>query len=360
MKTGLLILAGAIICLGAAGLGLALGKAKDGSHQAAAVPATTSGTDVGRPILPASSGGLRLPLDCVPGQTCVIQNYVDVDPGPGVRDHRCGSRTYEGHNGTDFRLPDEAARLRGLAVLAAMDGVVQRVRDGVPDISVIERGLAAVEGQECGNGVIIAHGDGLTTQYCHMASGSVSVASGQTVRAGDPIGRVGMSGQTEYPHLHFTVRDHDRVVDPFAPSEAQPVCSASPGRTLWAAETAQALAYHERSVLNAGFAGAPPSMASIEGGGLPLPTGDSAVLVAYVRAIGLKAGDVERLTVIDPKGEVVATTRSDPLASNRAQQMVFAGRRARAGGWAAGVYTATYVVEAEGQTVLERRFSLTL
>ena len=360
MKTGLLILAGVSICLGAAGIGLALGKSRNSGDTAAATPVAGPREDVGQTIMPTLTGGLVIPLDCTPGEACVIQNYIDADPGPGVQDHRCGSRTYEGHNGTDFRLLNEAARLRGVAVLAAMDGVVQRIRDGVPDVSVVERGLAAVEGQECGNGVIIQHRDGLTTQYCHLAAGSVGVAPGHTVRAGDPVGRVGMSGQTEYPHLHFTVRENDAVVDPFAPSGDQTACTAAPGRTLWSAEAAPELAYHERSVLNAGFTEVAPSMGSIESGELTPPTAGSPALIAYIRAIGLNAGDVEQLTITDPRGQVVAANRSNPLTSNRAQQMIFAGRRARAGDWAAGTYTASYSVEAGGRTVLERRFSFTL
>src|ERR1700709_1750672 len=77
-----------------------------------------------------------LPAQCTLGQTCFIQNYQDHDPTTGVRDYHCGSRTYDTHNGTDFRIPDMAVQKRGVSVLSVADGVVDRLRDGMQDISV--------------------------------------------------------------------------------------------------------------------------------------------------------------------------------------------------------------------------------
>ena len=63
---------------------------------------------------PAHSFELNSPVDCALGETCFIQNYVDRDPGPGVRDARCGPRSYNGHKGTDFSVPDVATMKRGI------------------------------------------------------------------------------------------------------------------------------------------------------------------------------------------------------------------------------------------------------
>ena len=76
------------------------------------------------------------PVACEIGRTCVIQQYVDHDPGPGARDYTCGTLVYDGHTGTDIRVPDLAAQRAGVDVLAAADGAVLRTRDGMADVSV--------------------------------------------------------------------------------------------------------------------------------------------------------------------------------------------------------------------------------
>ncbi|MCG6904806.1 MAG: M23 family peptidase, partial [Rhodobacter sp.] len=57
---------------------------------------------------PAASQPLRLdlPIDCVIGDSCFVQNYVDRDPGPGAVDFACHGLTYDGHQGTDIALTD--------------------------------------------------------------------------------------------------------------------------------------------------------------------------------------------------------------------------------------------------------------
>src|SRR5687767_11532042 len=51
-----------------------------------------------------ASKTLEFPVACSLGETCAIQNYVDLDEGPGAKDFKDGTRSYDGHNGTDIRL----------------------------------------------------------------------------------------------------------------------------------------------------------------------------------------------------------------------------------------------------------------
>lgn len=303
---------------------------------------------------------LALPIACVVGQTCEIQNYVDRDPGPGSKDYRCGTRTYEGHSGLDIRLRDLAAQRRGVDVLAAADGKVLRVRDGVADISVKDLGAAAVKNQECGNGLVIEHAGGLSTQYCHMAKGSLKVKPGDLVKVGQPIGRVGLSGNTEYPHLHLTVKKGDVVIDPFAPDPGGKSDQCGSGSDLWRPDARAALAYKTRVVLNAGFVTGPITMQQLETGDLKAPAGDPPALVAYTRALGLKAGDIASLTLIDPSGRVLAASPRDVLPRDQAQRLVYVGKPRPATGWTKGRYKALYKVERGGAVVLERGFDLAL
>ncbi|WP_225704042.1 M23 family metallopeptidase [Bradyrhizobium cenepequi] len=302
---------------------------------------------------------LGLPVGCEIGQTCYIQNYVDDDPSQSSRDYKCGTLTYDRHNGTDFRVPSLAAQRSGVDVLASASGRVLRARDGVPD-AVGKPAREAVRDVECGNGIVIEHPGGWETQYCHMANGSLAVKPGDDVARGQRLGRIGLSGLTEYPHLHFTVRYRGAMVDPFAYGAAPGSCGG--GESLWQPAFRAQLAYQDRAVLNAGFMSGPPTMELIEEARADEQSlsANSPALVAFVRAIGLKAGDVQGLVIKDPQGQVLAENRAAPLQSNKAQYMLFAGKKRPPNGWDHGTYKATYTVERDGKVVLEKRLELAL
>lgn len=300
-----------------------------------------------------------LPIACELGSSCVIQNYVDVDLSSASRDYQCGTRTYDGHNGTDFRLPSMAAQQAGVDVLAAAAGRVVRRRDGIPDVSVRSAGEAAVRDVECGNGVVIEHAAGWQTQYCHLARGSLRVEVGDRVAARQPVGRVGLSGLTEYPHLHFIVRHRGATIDPFA-YEASPQ-SCGGGHMLWEPGLRPQLAYRPRWALNTGFSTGSVTMAALESGQTEQQPGiDAPALVAYARGIGLKAGDIQTIVLSGPSGQVLAKHQAEPLARHQAQSLIFAGFRKPPAGWSQGTYRAKYLISRDGSTVFERDFEILL
>jgi hypothetical protein len=306
----------------------------------------------------AQTVSLRLPVACEIGSTCFVQHYVDRDPSPGATDYQCGTLTYDDHTGTDIRVPTLAAQQAGVDVVAPASGKVLRVRDGMEDVSVRGRGRDSVQNVECGNGLVIDHGQGWETQYCHMAKGSLAVKPGDMVTVGRKLGRIGLSGMTEFPHLHFTVRRDGKVVDPFAYGAPEQSCGG--GTSLWDPSIRQALAYEAGKVLNTGFATGPVEMAEIESGaaGRETPRADSPALVAFVRAIGLKGGDEQILTLFGPNGQVMAENRAPPLDRNKAQWMMFAGKRQPDGGFRPGVYRAVYRVMRDGRPAIERSFEV--
>lgn len=65
-----------------------------------------------------------------------------------------------------------------------------------------------------GNTVIIDHGGGITTLYLHIMNGGLLVKEGQKVNAGDVIAKVGSTGLSTGPHLHFEVRVNGERQDP--------------------------------------------------------------------------------------------------------------------------------------------------
>jgi murein DD-endopeptidase MepM/ murein hydrolase activator NlpD len=300
-----------------------------------------------------------LPIACEVGATCFIQNYFDSDPSSAARDYYCGDRTNDGHDGTDFRLPSLEQQRAGVDVLAAAAGIVVSVRDGMPDLSIREAGSELVRGRECGNGVLLAHRNGWVTQYCHMARDSIRVKPGQRVEAGTPIGRVGLSGKTEFPHLHFSVRLHDKKVDPFAYGQDEGACAT--GSSLWDVALRDKLSYRQREIINFGFASGPVTMEQIESGEVRRhpPSVDSPALVAYVRAIGLKAGDELELKIVAPDGSVFFQERRKPLDRAQAQFLLMGGRKGRAP-WPSGIYTAHHKILHEGKDVLQSSFTFSL
>jgi hypothetical protein len=285
---------------------------------------------------------LALPMACDPGASCWIVNYLDHDRTDGVRDYTCGIATYNtgaanAHNGTDFAIRDEPAMTAGVDVLAAAAGTVMGARDGMDDVSVKERGRVAVEARECGNGVRIDHGDGWTTQYCHLKNGSVAVKKGQRVTAGARLGQVGLSGLSEYPHLHFQVESGGEPIDPFVGAPRATGCGL--GETpLWRADVLAELAYRPTAVYLAGFATGQPVAEQARRGGYGgiLPAAAPA-LVLWADAFNVRAGDRIVFTITDPAGKVLFS-HSAAVDKDQARRFAFAGRKRPAEDWQRGAY----------------------
>lgn len=85
---------------------------------------------------------------------------------------------------------------------------------GTPVLSALNGKIAAI-GDYYFNGktVIVDHGQGLTTLYCHLSS-TEALKVGDKVAAGDKLGEVGATGRVTGPHLHWTVTLNGARVDP--------------------------------------------------------------------------------------------------------------------------------------------------
>ncbi len=114
----------------------------------------------------------------------------------------------------------------GADVLAAADGVVvAAVNDVAEDTVVLKRpgetdeaydervrdyqGGLLMKGEAAiaGDYVMIDHGNGEYSLYAHLQPGGMRVKPGDIVKAGQPIGKLGSSGNSTEPHLHFQVCD---------------------------------------------------------------------------------------------------------------------------------------------------------
>lgn len=298
---------------------------------------------VGLGAVSAQEFQLGLPVDCTLGKECFVQNYVDLDAGEGVLDAACGSATYNGHKGTDFRTLNT---LETADVLAAAPGIVRGIRNDMPDMLIsAKEDRAKIKGRECGNGVVIAHPDGWETQYCHLRKGSVMVKPGQKVDRGQKLGQIGYSGFAAFAHVHLSVRKGGATIDPFLGigphGAAITACSADrlalAGKALWQDDAEALLSDASGVLIELGFSDGPVTSGDLEAGQTGALTASSSALVFYARAINLKKGDQLTLEVHGPDG-VLAASEGEPLLRQKAQWVAFAGRKLRAERWPAGSY----------------------
>lgn len=285
---------------------------------------------------------LDVPLQCSLGQNCFVQNYMDEDSGAGVRDFACGQETYDGHKGTDFRLLNTQATDPPVPVRAAAAGVVTAVRDEMPDTLYRPGEDATIKNRECGNGVVLDHGAGWVTQYCHMQRGSIAVHVGQMVTAGAVLGHVGFSGQAAFAHLHFELRHNGRPINPYTGRGFDTVCNSAADMkaSLWSQAAQTLLAYQTGQIIEAGFSGQQPKLDKLEEKAPEQPSATDQALLFYARSMHLQANDRIHLVIRWPD-QSTQTFTSDPLPKAKATHLFFGGKKLRAERWPAGIYEGT-------------------
>lgn len=267
--------------------------------------ARAAGADGAAPVF-------AMPVVCRPGVDCLVQSFVDAAPGDAFRDFTCGALTYDDHNGTDIRLPSHVELERGYTVVAAAPGRVIAVRDGMPDANFNLFGREAVTDRGLGNVVGIDHGGGWRTFYGHMKRGSLSVREGQQVAAGQALGQIGLSGLTEFPHLHFQIMRGETPVDPYTGLDFEGGCGLE-GESLWAPAAADALRYPRTLLLRLGFSDMVLNKPAVEymlfkRDGVPAA---SRALILHAHLTGLLEGDRAEVRIFAPDGSLFAQAGVD-------------------------------------------------
>lgn len=143
-------------------------------------------------------------------------DLIRFDPRKGSPNHPAG-----GFRTLFFGVPTRECHGWGEPIHAPLDGEVVAARDGLEERSrihpirelalVLKNGLTFRPTTEnlhrvMGNHVILRCGD-VYAGFAHLTTGSVAVKAGQRVRVGDVLGRVGHTGNSSAPHLHFQLMD---------------------------------------------------------------------------------------------------------------------------------------------------------
>lgn len=290
----------------------------------------------------------QLPIDCSINRDCWVINYFDHGTGDRIVDFRGGDNLYNQHQGIDFAIPNMADMARGVRVLAAADGEVVDLRDHVPDIGSVTRDGQRIDFPMCGNAVLIDHGKSVRTLYCHLRRGSISVAVGDQVKAGDPVGLVGLSGFTNFPHVHLAVSIGEDKVDPFVGPGWTPGSNIA-AKPMWREDVLESLSYQPFVLMDAGFTGGRFSKHGLLSGWFARPVVPRTAHELSFSALVYysDAGDVIDMKILDPDGNTIAAkTATMTEGSQRHWRDIRAARPET--GWKSGEYKGVVKVTRPG------------
>lgn len=100
-------------------------------------------------------------------------------------------------------------------IIAPGAGTIVAMRDGVPDDTpgdLLMQGMSDPVHAMPGNWIMIDHGNGEVSFFCHLRQGSLRVKTGQKIRQGEVIALLGGSQTTGYPHLHYQLQTNANLM----------------------------------------------------------------------------------------------------------------------------------------------------
>mgnify|MGYP003385809337 FL=1 len=282
---------------------------------------------------------MAFPLVCEPGRTCWILNYPDIDADPAkAQDYSCGPSAAEGDSFLRIGLADATAIPLDMMVLAAQGGVVKDANDGISDRVIASRKQLAAGSLNCGNGIVIDHGMGLQSAYCHLRKGSIKVKKGDRVMKGQVIASAGQSGLATWPQLGFAILKSGYMVDPVTGNTSAEGCGFKERPII--ALPPEFMSYQPAAIVSMGFSISPADREAIALGGAPrfaTINREERTINLWAMVLGIHTGDEVDIRIRDPRGRTfqnqnfVADKDYDRLPVN-------VGRDRGYVGWRQGTY----------------------
>ena len=311
------------------------------------------------------SQNLGLPLNCELEKTCWVMNYVDFDQNDSIyTDPNCLQRTYDTHKGTDFALLDEKSMNDGVPVLSVKDGTILRIRDGEPDNWKTKADLDKIktDRKECGNAILITHDDDTQSVYCHLRQNSIIVKKDQRIKKGDTIAMVGMSGLTEFPHLHYGYLKNKKIIDPFTGRSIETQCGLKDAKSLW--DKGLGLNYAPLNIQSAGFSTQVPTLDNLgkDAQGSTELTFKDDKIIFWTILLGVRLNDEVSIEIIDANNNPIVTEKITQ-DKNRARQLYYIGKKLDKTKLPEGAYTGIVKIKRaqEGVPPIEQsKFSTSL
>jgi hypothetical protein len=176
------------------------------------------------------------------------------------------------------------------------------------------------------------------------------------VKRGDALGKVGLSGMTEFPHVHFAVRHQGKKTDPFTGTVLGTVADGASCQTgtvsgtLWQPTALAQQPYPDSAIIiRSGITSGKPDWAAVEPSS-SLPA-DAAALVVWFESYAMPEGSTVTIRLLDPDGREVRRSTLPPT-SRKMLFRAFAGKLRGKTLWQTGEWTGKIAVtHADGKVV---------
>jgi hypothetical protein len=171
------------------------------------------------------------------------------------------------------------------------------------------------------------------------------------------LGLVGLSGNTEFPHLHFEIRYQGKAVDPFVGINGGEACALGKS-PLWSADTLGKIAYIPTGLLAAGFTDHPLAADEVVAEMHTLPKTSSA-LVFWLTLFGVQKADRQIIEMFAPDGSRILH-ETLTIDHNMAQHRSFVGLKRHGEVWVSGMYRVSYQLlrQQQAEPIVDKQFSV--